>query len=94
MRRIIYTASLGRFVSRAAKIAKTDTAHVIYNSSNGWAVVMDGSSKSVKSFTTKGGAVMYAKKYLKSKSGNKVIIHDRNGKIASYETLKIASKSK
>ena len=86
MRNILYTTSLGRTVSQAAKKSKMDTVHVIPQIEGRWAVVADGSTKAVKVFDRKAAAVAYAKNYILLKKGTLVVIHDRDGRITSKQT--------
>ncbi|MEP7268769.1 MAG: DUF2188 domain-containing protein [Saprospiraceae bacterium] len=82
----IYTKKLGQSVAKRAKPVLPKNFHVIPLGLNKWAVVLDGASSSVKSFTEKNEALIFAKKSAKSKNGE-VVIHNTSGKVIKRITL-------
>ena len=94
MKHVKYTSELGRFVACDANTGQFRSVHVVSNPSRKWAVVRDGSARSIKVFSRKQSAISYAREYVISKNGSKIIIHDRNGKIDELVTVSSSSPSR
>lgn len=77
----IYTKRLGTNVAKAAK-GSVGIYHVIQAQADKWSVVAEGSVRTVKAFSSKKDAVVYAKGIADLKSGE-VIVHGADGKTLS-----------
>ncbi len=75
-----YTKALGRKVAFNAKRTDIKRFHVVLSDSQKWAVVADGSTRASKIFSTKIGAINFAKEYA-TKSHGDVVVHSKTGEI-------------
>lgn len=87
---ITYTPSLGRTIARAARRARIGRFHLMPSmaSQGKWALVSEGSTRTMKVFTTKNAAVSFVRKFDSGEKMNYVVIHNRDGRI--YDTVSFA----
>ena len=78
---IRYSATLGRAIERAARLSRIGRFHVIpsISSEGKWSLVSAGSTKTLRTFTTKNAAVRFVKESNAGKKGGHIIIHGRDG---------------
>ncbi len=75
--KLIYTKKLGKSVASQARPLDKVKYHVILGDSK-WSVVLEGSVRALRAFTTVEQAVAYAKEKASEKTGE-VVIHEKNG---------------
>jgi hypothetical protein len=84
-KKLVYSPSLGKAIARAARRSRVGRYHIISSVSDGgrWGVVLDGSTKPIKVFSTKEAAIDFAKNYeaRSTKYLGEVIVHNKNGLI-------------
>lgn len=79
---ITYSTRLGAMVSKRVKGTTPTRFHIISaGSKSGWDVVSENSSRSIRKFRTKKEALTFARRYGQPKSVDKVIVHNRDGRI-------------
>lgn len=87
-RKVLYTRSLGKKVANGALPKKISKIHIITAEYDKWSVVLEGSTRSVKSDLSKKEALEFAKKIASSKSAELIVIHDKAGR--SSKRLKVS----
>jgi hypothetical protein len=81
---IAYSDRLGEIVASRAKQKKLSRFHVISSSDkNAWTVVKENSLRSIRRFSTQKAAIAFAKQYAQPSSVDKVIVHDKYGRVQS-----------
>jgi hypothetical protein len=82
-KKLIYNPSLGKIIARAARRSRVGRYHIISSLSDAgkWSLVLEGSTKPIKVFSTKEAAIDFAKKYEARTTGSlgEVIIHSKDG---------------
>lgn len=85
---ITYTKKLGALVAKRARAKASARFHVISSTEkNGWSVVSENSARSIRRFSSQKAAISFAKKYAQPKSIDKVIVHDRYGRVQNVITI-------
>ena len=82
----IYTKELGASVGLAAKTNNPRKYHVILGEGKNWAVVADGKIRAIKVFSSRLGAINFAKETA-SKIKGEVVIHKETGEIEDRVSL-------
>jgi hypothetical protein len=82
-KKIVYNPFLGKIVARGARRSRVGRFHIISSVSDAgkWSLVLEGSTRPIKVFSTKNAAVSFAKKY-EARSARylgEVIIHSKDG---------------
>lgn len=80
-RKAYYTKSLGRKVATGALPKKITKIHVISSLYDKWSVVVEGSSKAIRSSLNKRQALQLARKTASNKFAETIVIHDRMGQV-------------
>jgi hypothetical protein len=79
-----YTEELGEKVAATARPAKISKIHLIYsNISHTWSIVPQGRLRALRIFSSKSEATFFARKTAIRLSADFIIIHDKNGEVAS-----------
>lgn len=85
-KRRMYSKRLGSSVAESARPVKSRKFHVVTGEGEKWSVVADGNSRATKVFSTKGGAIRFAKEIAVKISGE-VIIHKYSGEVEERVSL-------
>ncbi len=85
-KRRIYSKRLGTSVAQSARPVNSRKFHVITGDGEKWRVVADGNTRATKVFSTKGGAVRFAKETAVKISGE-VIVHKDSGEVEERVSL-------
>ena len=83
----IYTRALGRKVARNGRLSGQRKYHIISLRSDKWAVVSDGRLTPIKSFSSQGDAINFARQKASIHAYKKVVIHARDGRTAKTELI-------
>jgi hypothetical protein len=86
-RKSLYTKRLGIDVAGGARPLYPIRYHVISRTTNGWAVVPEGSVRGLKAFSTQRQAVTFARQTASRKNGE-VVIHAKTGQIRDLVSFK------
>ena len=82
----IYTKKLGTRVAVSARPVNSRKYHVITGDGQKWTVVADGNTRPTRVFTTKVGAIEFARETADKIEGE-VIIHKKTGEIEERVSL-------
>lgn len=85
----VLRASISNTQSKMSKCKPVESRVHVLTNKNGWAIKREGATKAYKVFDTKEAAVNSA---VRNKSARNVIVHNRDGAIASWRKAKESRK--
>jgi hypothetical protein len=80
-RQSLYTKRLAHEVARQARPSFAKKYHIVSSHKNRWAVVSEGKTRPLRSFSTQRSAIAYAKRTGINNDFGEVVIHSRDGMI-------------